>query len=462
MTISTPAPAPTNVTLAPPYGSDRPPGPKGLPLLGSLVALGRDPIGFFTDCSRRYGGIVSFRLGGWPTLLINDPDIIEVVLVGRPKAFAKARFFWRNVTAIFGKGLLTSEGDFWQRQRRLIAPAFNTARLASYGDVMVTLTRRMVDTWQPGEIRNVHTALMGLTLAIATKTLFDHDVGDEAALMDQDVATLVKEVDKRTTRPFYIPDFVPLPGNLRYRRALGRIEGLVTRIIRARRGEDRGDLLSILLSVRDDDGNGMSERQLRDEVITLLLAGHETTALALSWTFYLLSEHLEAEAKLAAELHQVLGGRTPTVADLPQLRYAEHVVTEAMRLYPPAWAINRETIEDCELGGYRIAAGTTIIISPWVLHHDPRYFDDAEDFRPERWEGDLARRLPRFAYMPFGGGPRICIGNRFAMMEAVLILATIAQHFRLRWQPDHPIVPEPSITLRPGNGVWVRCEKQAA
>lgn len=462
MTISTPAAAPADLAAPPPRRADRPPGPKGLPLLGSLIALGRDPIGFFTDCSRRYGGIVSFNSGGWPSLLINDPDIIEDILVDRPKTFAKARFFWRNVTAIFGKGLLTSEGDFWQRQRRLIAPAFSTARLASYGEVMVALTRRMLDTWQSGEVRNVHSALMGLTLAIATKTLFDHDVGDEVAQMDQDVATLVKEVDKRTTRPFYIPDTVPLPGNIKYRRALGRIEALVTRIIRARRGEDRGDLLSILLSVRDDDGNAMSERQLRDEVITLLLAGHETTALALSWTFYLLSEHPEAEAKLTEELQRVLGGRPPAVSDLSQLRYAEQVVTEAMRLYPPAWAINRETIEDCELGGYRIAAGTTIVISPWLLHHDPRYFEDAEEFRPERWAGDLARRLPRFAYMPFGGGPRICIGNRFSMMEAVLILAAIAQRFRLRWQPDHPIVLEPSITLRPGNGVWVRYEKRAA
>ncbi|MGO9702711.1 MAG: cytochrome P450 [Xanthobacteraceae bacterium] len=461
MTISTPTVTDAGLA-APPRGSNRPPGPKGLPLLGSLLALGRDPIAFFTDCSRQYGGIVSFRLAGWPTVFISDPDIIEIVLVGRHKAFAKARFFWRNVTAIFGKGLLTSEGDFWQRQRRLIAPAFNTARLASYGEAMVTHTQRMLDTWQPGEVRNVHSALMGLTLGIATKTLFDHDVSSEAVQMDRDVATLAKEIDKRTVRPFYIPDFVPLPGNIRFHRALGRIERLVTRIIRSRHGEDRGDLLSILLSVRDDDGNGMSERQLRDEVITLLLAGHETTALALSWTFYLLSQHPEAEAKLGEELQRVLGGRPPTVADLPQLRHAEQVVTEAMRLYPPAWAINRETVEDCELGGYRIPAGTTIIISPWVEHHDPRYFENPEEFRPERWAGDLARQLPRFAYMPFGGGPRICIGNRFSMMEAVLILATMAQRFSLRWQSDHPIVLEPSITLRPGGGVWVRCEQRPA
>jgi cytochrome P450 len=212
----------------------------------------------------------------------------------------------------------------------------------------------------------------------------------------------------------------------------------------------------MLMLARDDEGQSMSEGQLRDEVITLLLAGHETTALALSWTWYLLAQHSDVDTKLAAELRDVLGGRAPTVGDLPQLRYTEQVVTEAMRLYPPAWGFGREALADCEIGGYAIPAGTTIIISPWVSHRDPRYFDQPAEFRPERWSGDFARQLPRFAYMPFGGGPRICIGNRFAMMEAVLILATVAQRFRLRWHGTRPVVPQPSITLRPKGGVWVK------
>jgi cytochrome P450 len=200
----------------------------------------------------------------------------------------------------------------------------------------------------------------------------------------------------------------------------------------------------------------MSDRQLRDEVITLLIAGHETTALALSWTWYLLSQNPQADAKLAAELREVLGGRAPTVSDLPRLRYTEQVITESMRLYPPAWGIGREAIADCEIGGYAIPAGTTVIISAWLSHRNPKHFPEPLAFRPERWAGDFAATLPRFAYIPFGGGPRICIGNRFAMMEAVLVLATVAQRFRLEWQPDHPVVPLPSITLRPKGGVWVK------
>jgi cytochrome P450 len=212
----------------------------------------------------------------------------------------------------------------------------------------------------------------------------------------------------------------------------------------------------MLMQARDEQGQAMTERQLRDEVVTLLLAGHETTALALSWTWYLISRHAEVDAKLAAELRDVLGGRAPTVADVPQLRFTEQVVTEGMRLYPPAWGFGREAIADCEIGGYTVAAGTTIIISPWVSHRDPRYFEHPMEFRPERWSGDLARRQPRFAHMPFGGGPRICIGNRFAMMEAVLILATVAQRFKLEWQSDRSVVPLPSITLRPKGGIWVK------
>jgi cytochrome P450 len=212
----------------------------------------------------------------------------------------------------------------------------------------------------------------------------------------------------------------------------------------------------MLIAARDDDGRSMTDRQLRDEVITLLLAGHETTALALSWTWYLLSQHPDVDAKLAAELRDVLGGRAPTVDDLPNLRLTEQVVTEAIRLYPPAWGFGREAIADCEIDGYAVPAGTTIIISPWVLHVDPRHFEHPTEFRPERWSGDLARRLPRFAYIPFGGGPRICIGNRFAMMETELILATTAQRFRLERQSDHPVVPLPSITLRPKGGIRVK------
>ena len=237
----------------------------------------------------------------------------------------------------------------------------------------------------------------------------------------------------------------------------------MTKIIRERReqGGDRGDLLSILLLGRDEENQSMSERQLRDEVITLLVAGHETTAIALSWTRYLLAHSPDVDAKLAAELRDVLGGRAPTVSDLAQLTFTQQVVTEALRIYPPAWGFGREALADCEIGGYAIPAGTTIIISPWVLHRDPRYFEHPTEFRPERWSGDFARQLPRFAYIPFGGGHRICIGNRFAMMEMILILATVAQRYRLQWHGAQPVVPLPSITLRPKGGIWVQLAPRA-
>jgi cytochrome P450 len=428
-----------------------------------MLEFSRDVLGAYDDWARRYGDVVALRLGTWPAVLLNHPDHAEQVLVRTPQNFIKFPFFFRHVRAIFGQGLLTSEGAFWLRQRRLAAPAFHPQRLAGYGDPVVRFTERMVETWQPGEARDVHADAMALTLRIATKTLFDAEVESDVAEIGQAFGAITEEIAARIRRPLRIPDALPTPGNLRYRRGVGRIDRLVTAIIKERRDqdEDRGDLLSLLMLSRDEEGQPMSERQLRDEVITLLLAGHETTALALSWTWYLLAQHAEADAAVAAEVRHALGGRTPTVDDLPLLRFTEQVVTEALRLYPPAWGFGREAVADCEIGGHAIPAGTTIIISPWVLHRDPRFFEHPTEFRPERWSADLSRQLPRLAYIPFGGGPRICIGNRFAMMEAVLILATVAQHFQLQWQGSAPIVPLPSITLRPKGGVWVEPVQRA-
>jgi cytochrome P450 len=299
---------------------------------------------------------------------------------------------------------------------------------------------------------------MALTLQIAAKTLFDAETSQDVADVSQAVDELMEQISVRFRRPFWLPDAIPLPGNLRYRRGVQRMDQLVARIIADRRNktEDRGDLLSQLMLARDEAGHPMSARQIRDEVITMLLAGHETTALTLSWTWYLLGLHPAVDAQLAEEVHTVVGGQAPTVDDLPRLRFTEQVVSEALRLYPPAYAIGREALADCEISGYRVPAGATIYVSPWVMHRDPHWFDNPQAFRPERWARSLAKQLPRFAYMPFGGRPRICIGNRFAMMEAVLILATVAQRFRLGWQADRPVQPEPSITLRPSGGVWVK------
>jgi cytochrome P450 len=443
-----------------PIGSaarQRPPGPKGILILGNAIAFGRDTLGFLTECTRQFGDLVAFRIGAWPALLVNNPDDIEYVLVKNHYNFTKNRFFWRHVRAIFGMGLLTAEGEDWQRQRRLIAPAFSGKRLTSYGAIMVRHTEEFLKGWKVGERRDVHAEMMALTLGIAAETLFGTLVKQDIADVDQWTNVLMAEISTRFRRPILIPDGIPIPGNLRYRRALGRFDCLVARIVGERRqsGEDRGDLLSMLLLARYEDGEPMSEQQIRDEVITMLLAGHETTALTLSWAFYLLSRHSGIDFRLATELREVLGGRTPTVDDLPRLRVCEHVINEAMRLYPPAWGVGREAVGDCEIGGYSVPAGTTIFIVPWVLHRDSRYFESPTEFRPERWAGGLAKQLPRFAYMPFGGGPRICIGSRFAMMEAVLILATIAQRFGLEAQDEQP-EPLASITLRPKGGVWLK------
>jgi cytochrome P450 len=439
-------------------GAKRPPGPKGLPLLGNMLEFNRDVLRYYNEWAREYGDIVALQLGAWPVVLLNNSDYAEYVLVRNHRNFIKFPLFFRQVRAIFGQGLLTSEGEFWHRQRRLAAPAFHAQRVASYGDVMVRDTERMLASWQPGELRDAHADMMALTLRIAAKTLFNAEVDEDVADIGRAFNTIAEEIAVRVRRPFLIPDVIPTPSNVRYARGLRRVDRLVTTIIKERQahGGDRGDLLSMLMLARDDEGRPMTEQQLRDEVITLLLAGHETTALALSWTWYLLSQHPDVDAKLAAELQEVLGGRAPAVSDLPRLRYAEQVVTEAMRLYPPAWGFGREAVADCEIGGYAIRAGTTVIVSPWVSHRDPRYFDEPTRFRPERWADDFAAKLPRFAYIPFGGGPRICIGNRFAMMEAVLVLATVAQRFRLEWQRDRAVVPLPSITLRPKDGVWVK------
>jgi cytochrome P450 len=439
-----------------------PPGPKGLPFLGNILAFGRDKLGFFTDCARAYGDIVKLDFAGWPTLLVSEMDAIEKILVRDHRNFIKHELGWRHVRALFGKGLLTSEGELWQRQRRLAAPPFAGQQLLGYGPDMVGLTRSMLDGWKDNQILDVHPEMMGLTLRIAAKSLFESEVEQDIIDIDHALDDLIVEMESRFKRPFVIPDAVPLPGHVRYRRAIRTMERVVSRMIAERRRsgvEDRADFLSRLMAARDETGKPMSDALLRDEAITLLLAGHETTALALSWTLYMLGQHPDVGARLSAEIAEAVGDRAVSTDDLPRLKYTESVITEAMRLYPPAWIIGRQAVGPFNIAGHTFPAGTTIFISQWVLHRDPRYFEAPETFRPERWMGDLARRLPRFAYMPFGGGPRVCIGQRFAMIEAMLILTTISQSFSVEWQSERRISPFPSITLRPKGGVWVRLNK---
>ena len=436
-----------------------PPGPKAHFLVGNLPELRRGRLDFYTRCAREYGDIAAFRFGPRRAVLLSHPDYIEQVLVTANRRFIK-HFALRRSRLLLGNGLLTSEGDFWRRQRRLAQPAFHRNRVAAYGDLMVAYGERMLSTWQDGETRDIHADMMSTTLDIVAKVLFNADVADKA----REVGTAMEVVQAsflarlNNLLLLLLPESVPAPSTLRLRGAVHQLEKIIYPIIQQRRasGDDPGDLLTMLLQVRDeDDGSRMTDQQLRDEVLTLFIAGHETTAIALSWTWYLLAQHPEVEAQLVAELQSVLAGRSPTVADLPALKYTEMVVLESMRLYPPAWLIGREAIEEYEIGSYRIPAGGTVLMSQWVVHRDPRFFDAPETFNPDRWADDLAKRLPRFAYFPFGGGPRLCIGNTFAQMEAILLLATVAQRYHLALVPDHPVAPQPSITLRPKDGIKV-------
>lgn len=440
---------------------DLPPGPKGRPLVGNLLDYARRPLGFLSECSRRYGDVVSLKFPGPPACLLAHPDQIEEVLVKNNRNFIKDRIV-RSQLKFLGNGLLLSEGDFWRRQRRLAQPAFHRQRIDAYGETMVAYTERMLEGWCDGETRDVHQDMMRLTLEIVAKTLVDADISGEAEEVGRALGEIMTHLSDEGGGPFLrmLPESLPTPGNRRFRRANQRLDSFVHGIIDERRasGRDAGDLLSMLLHAEDENGERMSKEQLRDEVMTIVLAGHETTAIALSWTWCLLGQHPEVAAKLRAELQEVLGDRPPEMSDLPHLSYTDAVIKESMRLYPPAWAIGREVLEDCELGGYRIPAKTQLFISQWVVHHDPRFFENPYAFDPNRWLDGLEKRLPRFAYFPFGGGPRLCIGQSFAKMEAALLLATIARKFDLTPATTREIRPQPSITLRPKGGVPMKLE----
>jgi len=439
-------------------------GPKGHLLLGNGPDFGRDQLGFYAACAREYGDLVPIRLGPRRALLVYHPDAIEEILVTRNRDFVKSPGVRLLLRRLIGNGLFLAEGGFWLRQRRLVQPAFHRQRIAAYGEVMTAYTARRLSGWKEGDVFDVHAEMMTLTQIIVAKTLFDADVSDESYAIAQTSNVLAEEFGTRLRSVVqFIPDWVPTPANLRTSRALRHLNQVVYRMVAARRqtGEDRGDLLSMLLQAQDaDDDSQLSNEQVRDEVMTLFMAGHETTAVTLSWSWYLLAQHPEVDAQLADELQTVLGERPPTVADLPRLKYAEMIVNESMRLYPPAYALARQAVNPSEIAGQSVAPGVVVIMPAWVVHRDSRWFDDGEAFRPERWAGDLVRRLPRFAYFPFGGGPRQCIGNAFATMEAVLILATIAQRFRLSMQPGQHITPTPYITLRPEPGPRMRLTRR--
>jgi len=435
-----------------------PPGPGGSTFAFLFGDRRRDPLAFFTKLARDYGDVSQLRLLNFRTLFINHPDDIEDVLVNKARKFEKGRVMKANMR-LFGEGLLTSEGDFWLRQRRLAQPAFHRARVAAYGTTMVEYAERAMRGWKSGEVRDIHEDMMEITLQIVGKTLFNAELTRDAKEVGETMEVLLK-LAADFGKSILIPLWVPTPRNLRARMGIRRIEKIIYRIIAQKRAEasDTGDLLSMLLAVQDEDGSRMTDKQLRDETITLFLAGHETTANALSWTIWLLAQNPAAEKKFFEELAGVLKGRAPSVEDMPKLTYTANILTESMRLYPPAWGMARLVKEEVEVAGYKLAPGAGVACAQWVVHRDARWFEEPKRFLPARWEGDLTKRLPRFAYFPFGSGPRQCIGNSFALMEATLILATIAQKFRFKLVEGHPVKPLASITLRPRHGIRATLE----
>jgi cytochrome P450 len=438
------------------------PGPHGGWLFGNLKEFGADQLATMTRWAEEYGDIVFARFGPRRVVFVNHPELVEEVLVNQNRRFIK-HYRLRQTRRTLGHGLLTSEGEFWRGQRKLAQPAFHRDRIAAYGRLMVEYTERMLASWHDGQTRDVQPDMMRLTLEIVAKTLFDAEIGGDTAEATEAMETLMRAFIARSGSLLAPPHWIPTPLNLRVERAIRRLERILAAVITARRasGQDRGDLLSMLLEAQDEEsGRRMSDRQLRDEVMTLFMAGHETTANTMAWAWVLLARHPEVEARLHAEVESVLGGRLPTVADLPRLKYAENVVSETLRVYPTVWVIGREAVEPVELGGYLIPAGTTVFMPQWVIHRDRRWFEDPLSFRPERWADGLHQRIHRYAYFPFGGGPRICIGNSFALMEATLILVTIARQFRLSLVPDARIAPLATITLRPAHGVNVVLTKR--
>lgn len=440
-----------------------PPGPRGYPLVGSAPFVMRHPLRFYRQMTLDYGDISHTRMGRTGFYVVNESSLIEDWLVGQHKHCVKDAIT-RTLYPLVGRGLLTSEGEPWKRQRKLAAPPFSPKRISGYGDVMVESSTRLFAGFRDGEVRDFHADIMTLTLEIVGKTILGVSTREESDRIARAIDVVLAYLEERLyswTR--LMPFEVPTASQLRFRRAKAELDDVVrTLIARSQRdGADADHLIARLSRARTEDGEAMTAQQLHDEALTMLLAGHETTALALMYSVYALSEHPAAAGRLREEIDAALGTRPVTVADLPRLPYLDACMREALRLYPPAYAFGREVVTEFELGGYVIPVGSQIITSPYGMHRNPRHFPEPDRFKPERWLDGSAKELPRFAYLPFGGGPRVCIGNHFAMMELGLVLATLMQQLELAVVPGFELSLAPVITLRSRNGLPVRVQRRA-
>lgn len=435
-----------------------PPGPRGKPILGSLMEMQRKGmLPFYRDLWQQYGDLVHLKMGPLHQFVLTQPDHVQHVLAAHGKTYVKGIGF-KKLQLALGNGLFISEGELWQRQRRLLQPPFTARAIARFADTMVAATEAMLARWdadKPTQPLDINIEMMQLAMQIIGRTMFGTDVGAEALEAGDAFTYVLNFMSERSVTLLDPPLFVPTAQNQRFKQAMRLLNVYMREIVERRKSAGTGDdLLSILLQARDETtGAGMSEQQLYDEVLTIFFAGHETTAQALTWTWHLLAQHPDVEEQLHDELARVLGGRAPTFADVPQLQYTRMVIQEALRLYPPVWIFVRDALIEDQIGGYRIPPRSMIVLSPYLTHRHPALWQDPERFDPQRFAPEREASRPRYAYFPFGGGKRTCLGDKFAMLEAQLVVATVAQRYRLRSVPGHPVNAVAVGTLRPAHGM---------
>lgn len=439
----------------------QPPGPPGWLPLRTISNLYRSPLTTLQSLAREYGDLVVFRIGRQPVYLLNHPDLVEAILVTN-SYLASKRLGNNLLRRLLGGGLITSQDEEHLQQRRLLQPLFHRRYLAGFGDLMVDCTRQVRDRWQDGETLDIFEEMSDLTLAIVGRTLFSAEFEPEAEDIRQALAVILGRVHIATLIFGELADRLPLPMAGRTHRAVEHLNASIYRVIAERRIQqnERGDLLSLLLTAEDERGK-LSDTQVRDQAMSIFLAGFETMAVALTWTWYLLAQHPEVEARFLEEINHVLVGRLPVADDLPNLPYTRQVLSEALRLYPPVWAHGRRLAAACRVGAWDLPAGSFVIINHWLLHHDPRFHIDPERFDPDRWAGNSTASRPRLAFAPFSAGPRQCIGEGYAWMEGVLVMATLAQQWQLRLAPGQRVEMQQILTLRPRSGLPMALHRRA-
>jgi len=449
------------MTLHPPPAGD---SPRKRSLVSDLRDFQRDRLGMLLRLSGECGDIGPVRLGPTSTVAFaNSAEAVGSVLVEHADDFRKGKSLRLYMRPVVGDGLLSNSGAAHRYQRRLVAPAFRHNRVAAYAEIMTSYAERAQQGWRDGEVIDIGPAMTRVTLGIVGKVLFDAEMVDEADDLGAALTEALRYASSQLASPVHVPLSWPTPRNRRVQQAIARLNRTIYGMIKERRASagQREDVLSLLLSARGEDGSRLSVKQVRDETMTLFIAGHDTVANALAWTWCLLARHPDVYARMRAEVDAALHGRTPTVADLPQIPYTLQVFKESLRLYPPAYVLSRQAVRDVEVSGYRVPAGSVVIVSPYTMHRRPDYFPDPERFDPDRFTPEAEARLPRHAYLPFGAGPRICIGNHFALMEGQLVLATLAQRVTFEWPDGQRIMPEPLINLRPKRGTVVRVRRHS-